>query len=118
MNCYATPCYATACKATPCQWQEFAERDLTYLAAASIAASLLATQEETKLDEIADAAINMAEELRHAQYRLESARTEADLKRRIEKEDRHFRATASKATLELHDRVKQQFGVGSKAKTD
>lgn len=117
MICYGTSCHATPCVATPCRYSGIAERDLIYLAAASIAAPLLA-KGETNVDEVADAAIRLAEELLNAQYRLESARTEARVKKRVEEENRNFRATASKATLEFHDRLRQQFRLGSKAETD
>ena len=120
MSCYATPCHATNCRATPCQWQshtEIAERDLVYLAAASIAAPLLATRGETNVDEVADVAIRMAGELRNAQYRLDDARTDAKIKKGVEAENRHFRSTASKAALECHDRLREQYRLGPKVET-
>ena len=117
-DCYWTGCTATACKATPCKSQPIEECDLVYLAAASIAAPLLATKGESRVVDVANAAIRMAEEIRSAQWRLGSTRSEAQVKKRVEAENRRFRATASKATLELHDRLRQQYGLGSRAETD
>jgi len=79
------------------------------LAAASIAAPLLAVQDKADVRKIYDDAIRMADELREAHYRFNRERDDARMKARIEAENRHFRATASEATLELHERLNQQF---------